>query len=336
MRILKGIQRIPGGMMIVPLLIAAIIHTFAPKALEIGSFTSAIFSSKGLDAMIGLQLFFVGTRLKLRQAPEALKRGIVLLIAKYAAGALFGLLIAKIFGLGGIIGISVLAIISTMTGANGGLYLSLIGTYGDTEDAAAMSLLNIHDGPFLTMLTLGVTGLAHIPLINLVAAIVPLVVGAILGNLDDDFQKLFSPGLPIVIPFIGFTIGGGIDLGSILKAGINGIILALLVVVIGGGITVLADKYILRRPGYAGTALASSSGNSIANPAVIASIDAAYKPFVSAATAEIASAVVLTAIFVPLLTAFMAKKFGSGRVEVDNTVSSNQEVELASNWMSPK
>lgn len=185
-------------MMIVPLLLAAIIHTFAPKALEIGSFTSAIFSNKGLDAMIGLQLFFVGTRLQLRQAPEALKRGIVLLIAKYAAGAIFGLLIAKIFGLAGILGISVLAIISTVTGANGALYLSLMGEYGDTEDAAAMSLLNIHDGPFLTMLTLGVTGLAHIPLMSLLAAIIPLVIGAILGNLDDDFRKLFRAlGYPL-------------------------------------------------------------------------------------------------------------------------------------------
>ncbi|MCL6633914.1 MAG: 2-keto-3-deoxygluconate permease, partial [Alicyclobacillus herbarius] len=254
MRILKGINRIPGGMMIVPLLLAAIINTFAPQVLQIGSFTSAIFSNKGLDAMIGLQLFFIGTRLKLRQAPEALKRGIVLLLAKWAAGAVLGLLIAKLFGLGGVLGISVLAIVSTVTGANGALYLSLMGEYGETVDSAAMCLLNIHDGPFLTMLTLGVTGLAHIPLINLLAAIIPLVVGAILGNLDGDFEKLFAPGLAVVIPFIGFTIGAGIDLGNVIKAGGSGILLGFVVIVIGGGFTFLADRFILRRPGYAGAA----------------------------------------------------------------------------------
>ncbi|MCL6454865.1 MAG: 2-keto-3-deoxygluconate permease [Alicyclobacillus sp.] len=313
MRILKGIQRIPGGMMIVPLLIAAIINTFAPEALKIGSFTSAIFSNKGLDAMIGLQLFFIGTRLKVRQAPEALKRGLVLLLAKWAAGALLGLLIAKVFGLGGVLGISVLAIVSTVTGANGALYLSLMGEYGDTADSAAMCLLNIHDGPFLTMLTLGVTGLAHIPLISLLAAIIPLVVGAILGNLDDDFEKLFAPGLAVVIPFIGFTIGAGIDLSNVLKAGASGILLGIVVMVIGGGCTFLADKFILRRPGYAGAGLASSSGNSIANPAAVALVDASYKPFVQTATVEIASAVVLTAILVPFITSFVARRYGSGK-----------------------
>ncbi len=315
MNIVKGMKKIPGGMMIVPLIIAALINTFFPGALKIGSFTSAIFSGQGLGAMIGLQLFFVGTRLKLRQAPEALKRGGVLLITKYVAGALLGLLIAKLFGLNGILGISVLAIISTVTGANGALYLSLMGEYGDTADSAAMSLLNIHDGPFLTMLTLGVTGLAHIPLIDLLAAVIPLIIGAILGNLDDDFAKLFSPGLAIIIPFIGFTIGAGIDLGNVITAGFSGILLGIVVMVIGGGLTFLVDRFVLRRPGYAGAALSSSSGNSIANPAIVAAIDVSYKPFVQSATVEIASAVVLTAILVPFITAFVAKRYGSGERE---------------------
>jgi 2-keto-3-deoxygluconate permease len=313
MNILKNIQKIPGGMMIVPLVLASLINTFAPEALKIGSYTSAIFSHDGLQAMIGLQLFFIGTKLKVRQAPEALKRGGVLLIAKYAAGAIIGLIVAKLFGMSGIMGISVLAIISTMTGANGALYLSLMGEYGETADSAAMSLLNIHDGPFLTMLTLGVTGLAHIPLINLVAAILPLFIGAVLGNLDGNFEKLFSPGLAVVIPFIGFTIGAGIDLGNIIKAGSAGIILGVAVIVFGGGLTFLADRLILRRPGYAGAALSSSSGNSIATPAALAAIDHNFQPFVQSATVEIASAVVLTALLVPFITSFVAKRYGSGK-----------------------
>ncbi|GGE27965.1 2-keto-3-deoxygluconate permease [Pullulanibacillus camelliae] len=323
MNILESIRKIPGGMMIVPLILAALIHTFVPKVLEIGSFTSAIFSKEGLDAMIGLQLFFIGTKLKVRQAPEALKRGGVLLIAKYATGAIVGLIIAKLFGLSGIMGISVLAIISTMTGANGGLYLSLMSEYGDTADSAAMSLLNIHDGPFLAMLTLGVTGLAHIPFLNLLAAILPLLIGAILGNLDGNFEKLFSPGLAVVIPFIGFTIGAGIDLGNIVKAGVNGIILGLSVIIIGGGLTFLADRYILRRPGYAGAGLSSSSGNSIATPAAIAAVDHTYQPFVQSATVEIASAVVLTAILVPFITSFVAKRYGTGKPSDDFSQEKN-------------
>lgn len=312
MHVLKTVRRIPGGMLIVPLVLAALIHTFTPGALNLGSFTSAIFSSHGLDAMIGLQLFFIGTRFKVRQAPEAIKRGVVLLLAKYGAGAILGLTIAHFFGLGGILGISVLAIVSTVTGANGALYLSLVGECGDTEDSAAMCILNIHDGPFLTLLTLGVTGLAHIPAVSLLAAVLPLLIGAILGNIDNDFEKLFAPGLAVVIPFIGFTIGANINLGSLLHAGISGVILGLTTIIIGGGAAILADRYILRRPGYAGAALASSSGNSIANPAVVAALDASYHPFVQQATVEIAASVVLTAILVPFLTSYFAVHFGSG------------------------
>ena len=313
MKIIKGMQKIPGGMMVIPLVIASIINTFAPHALKIGSFTTAIFSGAGLQAMIGLQLFFIGTRLKVRQAPEAIKRGTVLLLAKWVAGAFLGLLIAKLFGLSGILGVSVLAIISSVTGANGALYLALMSEYGEPTDSAAMSILNIHDGPFIAMMTLGITGLANIPLIDLLAAIIPLAVGAILGNIDDDFTKLFSPGLAVVIPFIGFDIGAGINLGNVLKAGGGGLFLGVMVMVIGGGFTFLADRYILRRPGYAGVALATAAGNTIATPAAIALIDPRYKAFVQSATVQISAAVILTAILVPLITDYVAKRLGSGK-----------------------
>lgn len=87
--------------MVVPLLIGAALNTFCPDALKIGSFTTALFSSAGTATVVGLQIFFVGTNLRLNQVGEALKRGSVLLLAKYAAGVVLGLAVGAIFGKAG-------------------------------------------------------------------------------------------------------------------------------------------------------------------------------------------------------------------------------------------
>ena len=92
--------------------------------------------------------------------------------------------------------------------------MSLAGTFGDDTDIAAQAILNINDGPFLTLVAVGASGMADIPLQSILCAVAPILVGLILGNLDKDIADFLKPGLNVLIPFFAFCLGAGISLAT--------------------------------------------------------------------------------------------------------------------------
>lgn len=308
--IMKFLKKVPAGMMIVPLLIGSFLNTFFPEFLQMGSFTTATFSNAGAATAMGIQLFCLGTTLQFKDMPKVLKRGGILLLSKFVIGAAIGIGVGKIFGLPGVLGLSALAIISGVTNSNGSVYLALMQSYGDTTDSAAMALLALNDGPFFTLIALGASGLANIPVQALIATVIPILVGMILGNIDKSLKDFLAPAGDIMIPFVGLTLGAGINLTNVVKGGPQGILLGLITLVVGGGFIVLCDRLIGKRPGYAGWAVATTAGNAIAVPAAIALIDPTWAPYVDLATSQVAASTVVTAILVPIVTDWWAKKYG--------------------------
>ncbi|WP_369009970.1 2-keto-3-deoxygluconate permease, partial [Staphylococcus aureus] len=73
-------------------------------------------------------------------------------------------------------------------------------SYGDETDCATMSLLTLNDGPFFTLIALGTSGLANVPLLSLLAAIVPILVGMIIGNFDKKMKEFLEPGCNLLVP----------------------------------------------------------------------------------------------------------------------------------------
>ena len=59
MKIKQSLEKFPGGMMIVPLLLGAVINTLFPEILRIGNFTEALFVD-GSSTLIALFLLFTG------------------------------------------------------------------------------------------------------------------------------------------------------------------------------------------------------------------------------------------------------------------------------------
>jgi len=308
--IMSFLKKVPAGMMVVPLILGCILNTFVPNALQIGGITTATFSSAGSSCCLGILLFCMGTKLHLKEMPAVLKRGGLLLAAKFAIGALLGILVGKLLGPAGFLGISSMAIICAVTNSNGSIYYALMQQYGDDKDCACMPILAINDGPFLTLVALGASGQAEIPYMSLLAALIPILAGMLIGNLDHKMTDFFGPVGDAVIPFVGFALGAGINFGNIIKGGLSGILLACIVVFVGGLFICACDRFIGRRPGYAGWACATTAGNAVAVPAAIALADPAWEPFVATATVQVAACTVLSALAVPFIVAWWAKKFG--------------------------
>lgn len=314
MKIKATLDRIPGGMMIVPLIIGAIINTLFPNtATTFGSFTGAMMTG----ALPILAVFYVcmGATIDFKATPYIIKKGGSLLGAKVITAALVGFIAAQFLGEGMIqsgffAGISVLAIVAAMNDTNGGLYMALMGQFGKKEDVGAYSIMSLESGPFLTMISLGIAGLAAFPWETLVGAIIPLVVGMILGNLDKDMRDYLSKAVPVLVPFFAFALGAGLNLKNVWTAGLLGVLLGIGVVVITGIVLFLADRFVGKGNGIAGLSAASTAGNAVGVPAAVASANAIYEPLVPAATALIASCVIVTAILVPLVVAWWAKRIG--------------------------
>jgi 2-keto-3-deoxygluconate permease len=305
LKIYQFVTKVPGGLMVVPLFIGMLLNTFAPNALKIGGFTQAL-TNVGYPTILAMYLFTAGTKMTLRAAPRMLKRGFGILFAKVGMAVILALGIAHLFH-GNFLGLTTLALLAAMNDTNGGMFLALTSTFGTKEDAGTYVVQSVETGPFVTMLVLVGAGLAVIPWLTMVSVIAPIFAGALLGNLDEELREFFGQHEPIIVPFMAFTLGQGINLKAITTAGVTGIMLGIAVVIITGTVCIIADR-LLGGSGIAGAAASSTAGNAAGTPQAVALADPSYAAIAPLATIQVAASVIVTAILTPVLTAYIHRR----------------------------
>lgn len=340
MKIKAAIERIPGGLMLVPLLLGAALNTIdqahfpwvesglrwfgaapaknghyeflrlgAVPAEGVSSFTESLFKTGALT-LIALFLFCIGSQMTLRIGARALGKGALLTGSKFIAGTLTGYVLGKLTDpFHGFLGLSTLAIVAAMTNGNGGLFAALTGQYGNRSDVGALSVLSLNDGPFLTMIALGLMG-ERFPVVVLLGVVLPLSLGMLLGNLDDDIREFLRPGEKLLVPFFAFALGTGMNLSVFTQWHflLGGVALGLMTLFISGLAMWLTLAVFGFRSKITALAEASAAGNATATPAAIAAAAAAagspnaaaYQSIVGVATAQISIAVILTALLCPV------------------------------------
>ena len=338
MRIKDTIEKVPGGLMIVPLLLGATLNTIdqlhlpfvqtilkalgaAPtdegfyEFLRIGGFSQELFKDGAL-VLIALFLFSIGSQMNMKVGAKALKKGAILTGSKYLGGVVIGVAFGFFFDpWHGLLGLSTLAIIAGMTNSNGGLYAALTGQYGNRSDVGGLSILSLNDGPFFTLVALGLMGTAF-PVISFIAVLLPLAIGMILGNLDPKIREFLKPGETLPIPFFAFALGAGMNLANFFNPEVlaGGLALAFLTFFVTAGLGILAFKIFKEKSFIAPIAESSTAGNAAATPAAIlaaaavavssgamsAAEYAQLESIVPIATAQISISTITTALLCPL------------------------------------
>lgn len=330
--ILDTINKVPGGLMVIPLFLGVVCNSLFPGFLTIGSFTTALFKN-GANALIATLFFCSGAQIQFKSAGQSLWKGIVLNTSKVFFGVSLGVILAKIGGPGAVVlGMTPLALIGCMSNSNGGLYTALATKYGTKTDVGAVAVISSNDGPFFEMLFMGLTGVANIPLMTLVACIFPIFVGMILGNLDNKIRDFLKPGMLVSIFLFSFPLGAGMNFNTLITAGIPGLLLGVLTVLWTGIPSYFVYKLLIkrehRRSCAVGAAVGTSAGNSVATPAAIAAVDATWEPYAAAATAQCAASVVVTALLTPFVVNWLYKyEEKKGLINYDLPLASDDDSE---------
>ena len=306
-------KKIPGGSLLIPMFLVAIINTIFPNLIaSFGGMTTAMFKT-GTMTFAAAILFFTGATIQVKTLGTVIKRCGVLTIMKFAIAFAFGFLFVKLFGANGVAGITAVAFVTCICSCNPGVFMGLASDYGEAGDMGNFAMMNIVSMPCWPMLILAAAAGLKFNIMDIVTVFVPFLLGMLLGNIDPKFAKIVGPATGALIPLMGCCFGAALNLVTAAKAGLAGILLSILFLVLNVPLMLFADRAITKRPGYAAVAWCSVAGIAMTVPAMASSIEE-YAPTIAASSAQIGLCMIITCIVSPFLTKWVVDMWGSPKV----------------------
>lgn len=310
---LKLINKIPAGTFLVPMIVSMLLITFFPNMYSIGGTTEVLFS-QATSVIIGLLVFAAGTTLDVKTIGPLLKRHLPMIIFKLLWSSLLVVIYYKLFGMEGTLGVSFLAFTCVVFSLNPAVAMAIHQSYGDQQFGAVYGIfgvLGMAFGPMIaiSLLTSGGSG-ASLDWSPIISVFIPLIAGAVLGNIDKDFTDLFSPLIGKLLPFLGWNLGAGMNLKDAVSSGVSGVVATVMFMVLMS-VLIPFDKYVTKNnKGVDGAALWNVAGMSVSNPAFInAAMPGIFtQQDVTQSTAIVMMVCVITSIVSPIVAQKLFKK----------------------------
>ncbi|MDK8485325.1 2-keto-3-deoxygluconate permease [Aerococcus urinae] len=317
---LKRIAKIPAGTFLVPMIISMLLISFFPGMYDVFGGTAQAAFQQGTSVVIGFLVFAAGTTLDFKKIGPLLKRHLPMVVFKLVLSTLYILTFYWLFGVEGILGVNLLTFACVMYSLNPAVALAIHSEYGDQQFGAVYGIYGILGMSFTPLILLSLLtasgGGAGIDWNPIISIFIPLIVGALLGNIDPDFADFFSPLIGKLLPFLGWNLGVGMNLMDAISSGLSGLLMAVIFMALMFPL-ILFDKYVTKvNDGVDGVAIWNVAGMSVANPAIIgAALPAVFATQVTSATAIVMMVCIITSLASPALAQKLSKESESERLE---------------------
>ena len=306
----KFMKKIPGGLLLIPMLISAVFATFCPNLFYIGGLTEALFTKKGINYIVALITFCSATSLDFKSLAKVLKKQGLMLLLKIILVMAFSLLFFKFFGETGVWGISLLSFVCVLASLNPSLYIALTKDYATKTDESAFGLLGLLCLPVFPIIVYSVAQSQAIDFSPIISTLIPLILGILIANFDKDFASIFKGSTTMLTPFMGWSFGTGINLIESFKSGLQGLVLVVIFYVIIALPIFLFEVKVLKSSGVSALGMSSMAGLTVSVPLILSQNSDYLASIAGTAASQIALGVVVTSVITPMLVKMLAKKKG--------------------------